>query len=101
MAAIMQFLTSNLGFMLCIVLPCLIIGIMVMRDTVGTMKKELDTMKKELDQPQDTQGEPETQFSTEEYDRLCEKLRNELLEELKQSAAQVNKDNELDSQQHQ
>lgn len=101
LAAIVQFLTSNLGFMICIVLPCLIIGIMVMRDTVGTMKKELNTMKKELDQPENTQGKPETQLDTEEYDRLCERLRNELLEELKQSAAQVNKDNELDSQQQQ
>lgn len=101
LAAIVQFLTSHLGFMICIVLPCLVIGIMVMRDTVGTMKKELDTMKKELDQPENTQDKPETQISAEEYDRLCQQLRNELLEELKQSAAQVNKDNELDSQQHQ
>ena len=99
LAAIVQFLTSNLGFMICIVLPCLVIGIMVMRDTVGTMKKELDTMKKELDQPEHTQGQPDTQMSPEEYDRLCAQLREELLEELKQNAAQVNTDNGLGSQQ--
>lgn len=101
LAAIVQFLTSHLGFMICIVLPCLVIGIMVMRDTVGTMKKELDTMKNELEKPEGTQGKPETQMSTEEYDQLCDQLRKELLEELKQSAAQVNTDNELGSQQNQ
>lgn len=99
LAAIVQFLTSTLGFMICIVLPCLVIGIMVMRDTIGTMKKELDTLKEELDQPEDTQSRSDTQMSTEEYDSLCARLREELLEELKQSAAQVNTDDELGSQQ--
>lgn len=104
-AGIIHFLSSPMGFLVCIVFPCLAVGVMIMRDTVGTMKKEIDSIKKEMDQPQKPEkpekASLEQQMGTEAYEAYCEKLRNELLEELKQSAAQVHTENQLDSQQQQ
>ena len=99
-ANLIQFLTSEVGFLVCIVLPCLVIGLLIMRDTVGSMKKEIDTLKKELDEPEKPpKGDLEQQMGQEAYGQLCEQLRKELLEELNQSAEKVHTEDQPDLQQ--
>ncbi|MBE6916296.1 MAG: signal peptidase I [Ruminococcaceae bacterium] len=101
-AYLIQFLTSEVGFLICIVLPCLAIGLLILRDTVGSMKKEIDTLKKELDEQDLPQkADLEQQMGQEAYGQLCEQLRKELLEELNQSAEKVHTENQPDSQQQQ
>ena len=101
-AYLIQFLTSEVGFLVCIVLPCLAIGLMIMRDTVGSMKKEIDTLKKEMEEPEKPEaGDLEQQMGQEAYGQLCEKLRKELLEELNQGAEKVDTENQPDSQRQQ
>ena len=95
-------MTSEVGFLICIVLPCLAIGLLILRDTVGSMKKEIDTLKKELDEQDLPQkADLEQQMGQEAYGQLCEQLRKELLEELNQSAEKVHTENQPDSQQQQ
>ena len=101
-AYLIQFLTSEVGFLICIVLPCLAIGLMILRDTVGSMKKEIDTLKKELDEPEKPKkADLAQEMGQEAYGQLCEQLRKELLEELKQSAEQVHTEDQPGSQQQQ
>lgn len=100
LAAIIQFLSSPAGFLACIVLPCLIGGIFLMRESVGNLKKEIDQIKNEPPESQEETPEQslENQLGQEAYSELCEKLRNELLEELKQSAAQIHTQEQPDEQ---
>lgn len=80
---IMSFLTSGTGFMICIVLPCLWISGMILQECVGNIRDELNNAMDEMiqaDQPeQNTSG-----ISQEEYDRIYEKIRQEVLAEKEQ-----------------
>ena len=80
-AGILSVLTSKMGFLACIVLPCLLIGAFVMRDCLKTMRKELDAMNREIAKEQKEKNE-------ESYEEMRERLRQELLKELNQSAEQ-------------
>lgn len=100
LAAVIQFLSSPAGFLACIVLPCLIGGIFLMRESVGSLKKEIEMIQDEIQEPQEESLNQslENQMGQEAYSELCDKLRNELLEELKQSAAQIHTQEQPDEQ---
>lgn len=86
---ILSFITSRIGFLGCIVLPCVLIGMIIMRDSIHSMRVELDTINQQIDTIlQDTAKSPEQQTDEEDYEALCERLRNELIKELKQGAEQ-------------
>ena len=78
-AGILSLLTSKVGFLACIVLPCLLIGVFVMRDCLKTMRKELAAMNEEI-------AEKQKEEKDESYEEMRERLRQELLKELNQSA---------------
>lgn len=87
-AGIFSFLTNKVGFLACIVLPCLLVGVFAMRECVVNLKAEIDAVNRELDKEM-AAGETKTleeELSVEEYKALCERLKDELLEELRQSA---------------
>ena len=87
-AGIFSFLTNKVGFLACIVLPCLLVGVFAMRECVVNLKAEIDAVNRELDKEM-AAGETKTleeELSAEEYKALCERLKDELLEELRQSA---------------
>ena len=88
LAGLIGVLTSPVGFLSCIVLPCLAFGMIAVRDCISNVRKEIDNISRELDehvrQPAEKQG-----MDPEEYEQLCQRLRNELLEELKQGGNQV------------
>ena len=80
-------MTSSNGFLTCIVLPCLVIGVFAMRDCVKHLREEMDAITKQLNEVEETVNNGlEQQLGEEAYQELCERLRGELLEELKQSA---------------
>ena len=86
-AKVLNFLTSSNGFLTCIVLPCLVIGVFAMRDCVKNLREEMDAITKQLNEVEETVNNGlEQQLGEEAYQELCERLRGELLEELKQSA---------------
>lgn len=75
-------LSNKVGFMACVVLPCLVCGMLAMRDCVKNLKIELENVTRELDAEEAADVQPV--FTEEEYRELCERLKRELLEELKQ-----------------
>lgn len=88
-AGILSLLTNKIGFLACIVVPCLLIGVLTMRDCIKNLREEIDAVSRQLDEgntedrKEDSGSDPE-QLSQEEYQQLCDRLRSELLEELKQ-----------------
>lgn len=99
-AVVVQFLSSPAGFLACIVLPCLLGGIFLIRDTVRNIKKEIDAMNEVLQEPEEpSKNALEEQMGKEAYLEYCDQIRNELLEELKQSAAQVHTQTQPDDRQ--
>ena len=85
MAGILSLLTNKIGFLACIVVPCLLIGIFAMRDCVNSLRDEINAVSQRLDEVEDAAAERiEQQLSETEYQALCDRLRSELLEELKQ-----------------
>ncbi len=98
-ANLISFLTSKIGFWAFIVLPCILIGVMIMRDTIGTLREEMDAIHRELDEMSNRvkQKETEKEKKEETYEEMYERLRRELLEELNQSAEQNETEKASDS----
>jgi len=80
LADIMSFLTSGMGFMICIVLPCLWICGLILQECIGKMRDELNHVMDDMIQEEQTPPEL-PKISQEEYDRLYEKVRQEVLAE--------------------
>lgn len=91
-------LTSPIGFFAFVVFPCLIVGVLIMRGTIKNIRAEMETLAQELEEAEEAtaaareipadekQSQPEQTIGEEEYQELRERIRRELLEELKQSA---------------
>lgn len=82
---IMGAITSPFGFFAFIVFPCLIFGVFVMRGTINNIRSEMESITQKAKE-EEKPIEPEKQMDEAEYKELCERLRAELLEELKQGA---------------
>ena len=94
-ADLVTFLTSKIGFWSFIVLPCILIGVMIMKDTIKTMRNEMDAIHKELDDISNTvksKDEALEKRDEETYEEMYERLRKELLEELGQNVEHVETD---------
>lgn len=91
LAGILSFLTGKVGFLACIVIPCLLIGGLTMRDCVNSLREEMDAITKQLDEVEGSinGNSLERQLGEEAYQELCDRLRGELLEELKQGAETI------------
>jgi signal peptidase len=85
LAGLVGLLTSPTGFFACIVIPCMAIGVLTMRDCIGNIRKEIDSISQTLETMEENQP-LSAQLGEEEYEALCERLRKELLEELKKDA---------------
>ena len=89
MAGVMNFLSSGVGFLLCVVFPILLVAGFILRACVRNIRKEMDAVMQDLEQQDETDG-----LSAEDYEAIKEKVRRELLEEL----AQGEKKNENEEQ---
>lgn len=88
-ATLISMLTSKVGFWAFIVFPCILFGVFIMRDTIGTLRDEMDKIHKELDAVSATvNAKTEDEEKEESYEEMYERLRSEILEELKQGAEQ-------------
>ncbi len=87
LANVLSLFTSKIGFLGCIVFPSLLLSTMILRDSVGSIRRELQ-MVLEMEQLQQRQKEPWEDdplcgMTQEEYDEMYERIRAELMEELK------------------
>ena len=85
---IASILTTGQGFFSLVLMPILIVAVLIMRDSVKSIRKELAQLKKELDSPVE-----EALYTPEEYAALEAQLRREILEELMQNAETENAGN--------
>lgn len=87
LAGILSLFTSKIGFLGCIVLPSLLLSTLILRDTVGSIRQELQ-MVLEMEQlqqnrPEPWENDPLCGMTQEEYMEMYERIRAELMEELK------------------
>lgn len=84
LSAIFSFFTNKVGFLACIVLPCLLLASLIFRDCIKNIRSELAAAEEEL-----KQYEEENVLDTmtaEEYEEMYTRIRDELLEELRNCA---------------
>ena len=90
LSAILSFFSTKVGFLGCIVFPCLILTGVILKDCVKNIRGELQQMVEELNEEEAQQAFQAklaaAQMTVEEYARLEEQIRAELIEELKQGA---------------
>ena len=89
LASIFSFFSNGVGFLGCIVLPCLLLAGLVLRECMGNIRRELETTLQELENKEEqSQGEldPLCGMTQEEYQQLCDKICAELMEELMKGA---------------
>lgn len=85
LASIFSFFTNEIGFLACIVLPCLLLVSFILKDCVNNIRKELEEAMEEAEaQPEeaDWRSDPLCGMTQEEYNEMYERIRAELIEEL-------------------
>lgn len=86
LASIFSFFTNKVGFLGCIVFPCLLFAGLILRDCVGNIRTELQNALDELEQQDAAEdwdpNDPLCGMTQEEYNEMYERIRAELMEEL-------------------
>lgn len=86
-AGIFSFFTNKVGFLGCIVFPCLLFAGMVLKECVNNIRAELHDTLRQLEEPEqapDWESDPLCGMTQEEYNEMYERIRAELMEELMQ-----------------
>ena len=84
-ATVLSFLSSGVGFMACLALPCLFVAGLILQECVKGMKNELQRAMEELERGEPGQIDPDfpyQYFTREEYEEMYRRIRLELMEEL-------------------
>ncbi len=82
LSSVFSFFTNKIGFMACIVMPCLILAGMILKESVRNIRSELQAVLEEEQQEED----PLLSMTQEEYEEMYQRIRQELIEELMNSA---------------
>lgn len=85
LSEIFSFFTNKVGFLACIVFPCLLLAGLILKDCVKNIRNELqETLDHLENEPEETMGPLD--LTEEERNEMYERIRAELIEELKRSA---------------
>ena len=76
MASFVNILSEKVGFMLIVLVPTLLIAGFILRSCMSNIRNELDRIKEEYDRQ-------EQLYTDEEYAAMLERIRDELVEEMK------------------
>lgn len=85
LAEALSLFTSKIGFLGFIVMPCLLIVGLILKNSVGSIRQELQVvLEMERNQQQKDENEEDLLcgMTREEYDEMYERIRSELMEEL-------------------
>ncbi len=77
---LLSFVSGKMGFLSCIAIPILLLGTLILSESVKNIRRELQEAKDILE---NGPGMPEVEITTEEYREMYERIREELVEELK------------------
>lgn len=89
LASVFSFFTNKVGFLGCIVFPCLLLSGMVLRNCVNNIRTELEQAREDLKNPKQETPEtvdPLSTMSPQEYEEMINRIRAELSQELAQYA---------------
>ena len=89
LAGIFSFFTNKVGFLGCIVLPCLLLSGLLLKNCVSNIRQEMQQVMLEMEHPTEepeTVTDPLAGMTREEYNEMYERIRAELTEELMQCA---------------
>lgn len=78
---VIGFLSGSMGFLTCIVFPIILIGALILRGSITSIRRQLREIDRQMDQAAAMPPESGT-LTPEEYQELYEKVRAEVLEEL-------------------
>lgn len=82
-ADVLSFLTSGVGFMACLAIPCMVIAGLIMQSCVGKIREEMRRAMEELEQEKKVDPTfPYQYFTREEYEEMYVRIRQELMEEM-------------------
>lgn len=94
MAKIINFLTGEVGFLACIILPVLLIAVWVFRDAAKNLRREIRSVEEDLDRQEKQRLEKQRKqqaqkptLSEEEYKELYAKIEQEVRKEMEQHAS--------------
>ena len=85
LTSIFSFFTNKVGFLGCIVFPCLLLAGLILKDCVSNIRNELQAVMDELEAPEEKAAwelDPLCGMTQEEYQEMYERIRAELIEEL-------------------
>lgn len=98
LTSIFSFFTNKVGFLGCIVFPCLLLAGFILKDCVCNIKRELQTVMDELDESETSEVDPLCGMTPEEYQEMYERIKAELIEELMHCAElQMGQQHHVDS----
>ena len=81
MAGLVDFLTNEMGFLIFVLFPVLLVAGFILKNCVQNIRKEMDTVLKEVEKEDKHQV---GQLTQEEYAEIEARIRQEFLEEMKQ-----------------
>lgn len=83
LAGVLSLFTSKIGFLGCIVFPCLLLATLILKDSVISIRKDLQLLVEETaGQKEPWEDDPLCGMTQEEYNEMYERIRAELMEEL-------------------
>lgn len=90
LSAIFSVFTNKIGFLACVIFPCLLLASLVLQESVKNIRSELAEAKRELKQELDKKADPLLSMTEQERDEMYERIRAELIEELIHGADKPN-----------
>lgn len=82
-ADVLSFLTSGVGFMACLAIPCMVIAGLILQSCVGKIREDMRLAMEELERGSGVDPDcPYQYFTREEYEQTYERIRQELMEEM-------------------
>ena len=86
-ASVISFISGNYGFVACIVFPSILILAFVLSSSIKNIRRDMENLVKSSNQ-QKTAAQPEentAELTSQEYDEMYQRIRDEVVKELKES----------------
>lgn len=80
MVSLVNVLTDKIGFMMLILFPTLLIAGFILRSCMNNMRRDIEIA---LEEEKRKKAEQDKLYTDEEYAAMLERIKNELLEEMK------------------
>ncbi|MBQ8338109.1 MAG: signal peptidase I [Oscillospiraceae bacterium] len=83
-AAVLSFISGRYGFVACIVLPSVLLLSLILSQSISAIKSDMKKLVESLEkQKQVDSAAKKTEDNQEDYEKMCQQIRAELIEELK------------------